>query len=347
MPRRSNAVVWLLLAFSLQISGQAEEAVPKQPEKANEITGDLVGSLTDPLGQIVYAGRAAVFLCDAATGMPIDRESKRPITPSSHDPTLEHMWVAETRERGDFRFDQVPVGKYRLVAQSWSGTQGFPGFEANRHPSVFVILHGVAEDVVIEAGKQTQAFPRQLGNHVLHIRNDPEEPHALLLISLKPTCGDAILGPYGWGREFCRNLIGVTQMEVPHVTIIGLPADRAIHVGLMNYDNSPGCGSGSYAPGQREGQLRIVAAWSNGHKDPPPGLAKLTDYLEKNQIEISTFLNQANAEATAKPQDAQRILLDAMVADNDRMVTVSGLGQRRLADVLAAYSYIRLRKSKR
>jgi hypothetical protein len=324
----------------------AADPPPQQKaENAGQNVGQIVGQLSDPRGQIVYAGHAAVFLCDAATGIPMHRETKQPINPSFWEPQLDKLWVSEADEKSYFEFKDVPAGKYRLVAQSWSGARGFPGFDSNKHPSAFLILHGVA-DAEVRGGQRTVAYVRQLGNHVLRIVNDPEEAHALLLVSLKPTLGDGILGPYGWGQEFCRHLIGVTQMEVPHVTIMGLPEDAALHVGLMNYDNSPGVGAGSYLPGQREGKLRIVAAWSNGHKDPPPELVQLTDHLEKNQIALATLL----PEGVEKPSDRDAALLAAfnlLAKDNDQRVAVPGLGEKRLADVLAAYRYIDLRKRKR
>jgi hypothetical protein len=309
-------------------------------------TGTLVGSLADPRGQKVYAGRAAVFLCDAQSGLPINRETKKVILPSLHDPQLDKLWYTNTNERGYFEFKDVPVGNYRLVAQSWSGTQGFEGFGADKHPSAFVILHGVATNVEVQDNQQTAAYPRQLGNHVLQIMNDPEEPHALLLISLQPTLGDGILGPYGWGKKFCQQLIGFTQMEVGYVTIVGLPGDAAIHVGLMNYDNNPGVGAASFQAGQREGTLRIIASWSNAHKDPPPELEKLTNHLADNNISVEAILKQIGIED--KDQiGADRVMLQLLNQDNDYQVEIAGLGQQRLADVMAAFAYIRMRNDKR
>lgn len=329
-----SAVPGQCLAFGL-IAARQEEL------------GQLAGQLVDLKHRGVLVGHAAVFLCDAETGLPIHLETKRPIRPKLQDPQIDKLWWVETDDRGAFAFKDVPAGTYRLVAQSWTGTKGFPGFNTNAHPSSNMMLHGICERVEVVEGERAMAQVRQLGDRVLRITNDPEEEHALLLISLKPAAGDAILGPYGWGKEFIQHLIGVTQMEVPYVTIAGLPEDAEVHVGLMNYDNNPGFGTASYAAGQRNGRLRIVASWSNGHKEPPEELVELTKYLDTNQIPLESFLDTEAHPENAKANDIRKALLDAFVADNARIVTVPGLGERRLADVLAAYGYIELGKSKK
>jgi len=333
-----------------------EKSEPAQKSASVSKVGKLVGQLADTRGHIVHGGQAAVFLCDAATGMPINRETKEAFNPlgelrAEDENALDKLWFDVISEKGVFEFSDVPVGRYRLVAQSWSGTEGFPGFDANNRPSAFLVLHGVAENVEVKAGERAVAYPRQLGHHVLRIVNDPEEPHALLVISQKPTLGDGILGPWGWGKDFCRHWIGMTQMEVPHVTIVGLPKDTAVHVGLVNYDNIRGVGAGSYEPGQREGRLRIIAGWSNGHKDPPPELVKLTDHLEQNKIAVANFLDDTMTlqfqHLFQADDDAHRALFRVLVEDNERMVDVPDFGEQRLADVLAAYGYIDMRKRKR
>jgi hypothetical protein len=338
--------IWLCAGIACHPGWVAQAADAELQKEGAKAVGQLAGHLTDLRGRIVNAGHAAVFLCDAATGMPIHRATKQPLNPTLRDPQIDQLWVVETDDRSSFEFKDVPAGKYRIVAQSWSGTKGFPGFHTDIEPSAYVILHGVAENVEVKPDERCVAQVRQMGNHVLRIVNDPEEAHALLLISLEPTLGDGILGPYGWGKKFCRHLIGVTQMEVPHVTIMGLPENSAVHVGLMNYDNNPGCGAGSYAPGQREGRLRIVASWSNGHKDPPAELVALTDHLEKNQIAMASFLEEPERKSPSD-RSGESALWKLLVKDNDRMVKVPGFGEKRLADVLAAYAYVRLRKSKR
>jgi hypothetical protein len=46
-------------------------------------------------------------------------------------------------------------------------------------------------------------------------------------------------------------------------------------------------------------------------------------------------------------KDARRALLNLLIEDNDREVSVPNLGKKRLADVLAASAYTELRQRKK
>jgi hypothetical protein len=337
-----SAVIHFVLALSISALGSARQD-DSHSDAANSTarTGTIVGELLDSNGDKLSVNRVTVFLCDAETGIPIHRGTKRPIQASIQDPQLDEIWYAEAVGDGRFAFADAATGTYRLVAQSWSDGQAFIGFGPDRKPSDRIILHGVVERVHVHPEQETFAVIRPLGSHTLRIVNDPAEPHALLLISLRPTLGDGILGPYGWGTEFLRNLIGVTQMEEAHVTIAGLPESAAVHVGLLNYDDNPGVGAASYAADQAEGKLRIVATWSNGHKDPPAELSGLTQHLIKEGFAYHQFAVQFNS----MPDDegaARAVLFERLVAENDAQVDVAGFGRVRLADLLAATLYVQM-----
>lgn len=324
--------ILLLLAFiGLSQSEQRLEAAE---------TGHIAGQLADTRGQITYAGEVVVFLCDAKTGYPILRETKTSLQSQLSELSFDKFWYIVTEPSGLFEFKDVPVGQYRLVGQSWSGTKGLPKMPGST-PSSFVILHGVAENVDVKSGARTVANLRQLGNGVLTITNDPEEAHAFLLLSLKPILGDAILGPQLWGDAFLSQLVGVTLMEQPHVTISGLPDNVDLHVALFNYDNNPGIGAASFKAGQRQGRLRIVASWSNGHHEPPPELRELTDHLQATKATLKDFLPATDK---SKTQDTlQQVAVRLLLANPQQEVDVAGLGKRRLLDVAAALSYVQLR----
>ena len=322
---RTLAIVLLVLFFPPQLLLAAD-------------AGQIVGELADTAGHITYAGEAVVFLCDQQSGYPIDRNTKKPVEFTQHDSAVERFWYETTKPRKGFEFEDVPVGNYRLVAQSWSGTAGLPKFPGNT--STTVVLHGVAEHVMVKAGDRTVVYPKQLGGGVLRIKTDPEEGHALLLVTLNPTMGDAIVGPLGWGDQFVRNVVGVTHMEAPHVTIVGLPDDRDVHAALLNYDNNPGLGAGSFEAGQREGRLRIVASWSNGHHEPPPELKALTEHLEANRITLQDFVG---ADLKTNRAAMWRKLVADLRENLVRQVEVRGFGKQRLVDVVAAARYVELR----
>lgn len=304
-------------------------------------TGSIVGQLADERGRVTYIGNAVVFLCDAISGLPILTTTKKPFDPDSPDSLAEGMtnlWHAVTTDRSVFEFKEVPVGRYGLVAQSWSGTNGLPDFQAK--PSTVVVLHGVSEGVEVKANEVTTVYPRKLGDGILKIVNDPEEPHAFLLISRNPRLGDGVLGPAAWGKEFLSGLIGVTQMERPYVTLVGLPDGKTIHVGLFNYDNNPGVGGDSYTVGQDQSvRLKIYATWSNGKYEPPERLAKLTDYLDENSLSASSLIGLEGGDS--KNREA---LWELIHSDTERRIRVDGVGEFRLIDILAAAQYKSLRR---
>jgi len=306
-------------------------------------TAEIRGHLADAKGGRVYAGEVAVFLCDAKTGYPIDRETREPIKVDLKDQPLERFWHTLTKEDGTYAFSDVLPGKYRIVAQSWSGTKGMPKMPGKT--SAFVLLHGTAEDVEVKAGEPTMVVVRQLGNHTLHIKNDPAEAAAILFLSLKPPIGDAILGPYGWGDDFVRHVIGITHMSHPEVMIFGLPPHRDVYATLINFDNSPGLGAGTFKAGEKDGIVRIVAGWSNAHHDPPPELVELTDHVAAHKIVAAEFFGPD--EKFKYDFQARHKLAQELLENPERKVSVRTLGERRLADVLAALGYAEFRERSR
>lgn len=308
---------------------------------ANAEVGTIRGQIADERGQITYTGNVVVFICDAESGFPFLGKTKKLFPNEEQIKGLKDLWHAETTDEGVFEFQEVPVGKYRLVAQSWSGTKGVPDFQ--QKPSTIVILNGVAEGVEVKANETIIVNPRKLGDGMLKIVNDPEEAHAFLLISQKPRLGEGVLGPAAWGPEFISGLIGVTQMEKGYVTLIGLPEGKEIHTGLINFDNNPGVGGDSYVVGKdKEVRLEIYATWSNGKYEPPARLAKLTDHLEEQKLSVSKLLGLEGSD-----HDNREALLRILREKSDQKIVVEGVGTFRLADVLAASKYQALRKSHR
>ncbi len=307
-------------------------------------TGTIVGALADAHDQAMHVGSAVVFLCDAKTGYPLDRKTKRPFDFSHTARITDLCWYTVALDKGSFQFEEVPVGEYRVFAQSWSGTEGLPALQGTT--SQFVHLHGFA-DVEVKAGEQAIAWVRQLGNAVLKITTDPEVyGDAYLLLSLEPTTGDPILGFSGWGPDFVSNVVGFTHMAQPNVTIYGLPDDRPIHVALFANDNLPGMGAATFAAGAKNGTVPIYAAWSNGKHDPPARLKSLTDYLASSTLKPEDFLEPENeAPSSQRPRQAtKQELVETIRTNPDKMVDVPGHGTERLVDVLAAFAYVEMRK---
>jgi hypothetical protein len=221
-----------------------------------------------------------------------------------------------------------------------------PGNDENAksEPSSTVILHGVADNVVVKPGERTLAYPRQQGDAVVTIVTDPAEPHNFLLFSAKPPLGEGVLGPIGWGPNFIAGAIGFTRMEDSHVTILGLAKGATIHVGLFNYDDSVGTGGTSFEvqPGQTV-TLPIYAGWSNGKYEPTERLAKLTDHLETAKVNVSELLK---FDMKGGPDNFGQYIQTAWKHAGD-MIDVPGYGQVKFIDLLAADYYRRGREHHR
>jgi len=307
---------------------------------ADDQTGRIQGMLGTAAGQQKYVGRAVVFLCDAKTGHPIDPSTCQPLHLDNEG--LE-PWHAVTDIDSHFLFDKVPTGEYRLIAQSWSGTEGIPDRKAT---SEVVLLHGVAEGVHVRAAETTQVYLQPLGNGILTVQNDPEEAGAFLFVSTAPMLGDPVLGFHGWGGDFVRHVIGVTHMSVPRATFIGLPDNREVHIGLFCYDNVPGFGGGQAQVGKDTvASVRIYAGWSNGHDEPPARLRTLVEYLENKTPSLPELMQLGDHDdfLTDRGHPDEQKIWQAAKKDLNKRISVPTVGDFRVIDVLAADTYKSLR----
>lgn len=336
---RFTFVVPIILTFA----SLSDTAYGAEPEKAGVIKGQII----DARSQAIRTGHVVVFLCDATSGMPLSPETHKVIALGSPEIIrFDQYWHAITDDSGGFQFENVPVGTYRLIAQAWSGISGMPRAfpkslrtDPGSDPSSLIVLHGVAQPVVVQANETTLAYPRQWGEEKLRIETDPDAAHSFLLISRKPRLGEGVLGPMGWGKEFISGVIAITRMEDSHVTLIGLPKDATIHTGLFNYDNNPGLGGGSFVVASgKPAILSVYATWSNGKFNPPTRLEKLTLHLEKTGLKVEELTKLG-------PTHPVPAYLDRIWGTGHDTVEVQGYGKARIIDLLAANRYRRLRKA--
>ncbi len=316
--------------------------------RAEEPQGTIKGMLMTRDHQAKYAGRAVVFLCDAKTGRPLLAKDKTTqYDRDSFDDGLQGLLHAVTEMNSGFTFEDVPTGRYRLVAQSWSGVEGIP---TRKTTSTIVLVHGAANNVEVEAGEVAIARIRPLGDGVMRVENDPEEAGAYLFVGTKPMWGDPILSYTGWGDEYVRNIVAITHMSVPNATFIGLPNDRDVHLGLFAYDNSPGVGGGTHRVGKdRVATIRIFSAWSNGHDEPPQKLLPIVQYLEQHKPTLPQLMQLGPDEGFLNDRGRldRRKLREAILKNGDKQVEVQGVGTFRVIDISAAEGYRRLREHHR
>jgi hypothetical protein len=314
-----------------------------QEAEAPAAAGGIVGTLVDAGGRRARTGPVVVFLCDGATGLPLAPDARGPFDVSeTHPLAFSDYCHAVTDDAGSFQFADVPPGVYRLVAQSWEGVAGMadaaPGGE-EPEPTSTLHLHGVAENVEVKAGEETTAVCRRAGDGVLRLLTDPEEPHNFIVISTKPAVGDGVLGPVSWGYEFVAGAVGITRVENPALTVVGLPEGAQVHVGLMNYDDSVGTGGGAFVADGQQARLPIYAGWSNGKFEPPPRLVALVEALEKEEVDVEELVELGRLRSDDYLSYVQNAWLRAA-----EEIDVPGFGRAPLIDVLAAESYRSLRK---
>jgi hypothetical protein len=306
-------------------------------------TGSIQGMIVGAGDQQTRVGQAAVFLCDAKTGRPLAGPAAQPLGAEGVQVEgLSGLTHAVTDDRGHFEFKDVPVGKYRLVAQSWLGFAGVP---ERKDPSEIVFLHGVADDVEVTENATPPVFIRPLGTARMTLVNDPEEPHAFLVLSTAPLHGDPVLGPLFWGDNFAKHAIGITLMETPHVTFHGLP-EKELHAGLFNYDNNPGVGGATFtAKDSGTARIPIYASWSNGLDEPPKELLALVEHLETKDLSAEALLKPRFPKEFAETKNRRDAVLQILRDHGDKKLTVEGVGEFRILDIAAADTYRRLRES--
>jgi hypothetical protein len=307
--------------------------------------GTILGFVSDAKGAPVHTGKAVVFLLDGKTGFPLAAGMRGQFdTTNTHPFQFSDYCHAITDETSAFRFDDVPPGTYRLVAQAWAGVAGMvdalPGGDGSE-PSSTLILHGVADNVEVKSGEETFAQCKRQGDAALTLLTDPEEEGNFIVISSNPLLGDGVLGPVGWGSEFVAGAIGMTRAEDAQLVIVGLAEGAQVHIGLMNYDNNVGMGGGEFVVEQgKQVRVPIYASWSNGRDDPPPRLLKLTEALEAGPVDIDPLVQLGKF----SNDDYLQYIGDAW-RRADESIDVPGYGPAKLIDVLAADSYRQLRKS--
>ena len=245
---------------------------------AGTITGKVIDAKDKPVAGVV------VILCEQSSGIPVCKETFRLFTDAflmKEGNQQKEIYFVVTDGLGCFTFEKVPVGEYRLVAQSWKDVEEFKGiFEKNGKE---IQLHGIAEHVRVSAENSPNIVLRPLGTGVLQINEDAPNDETLLVISSSPTRADPILGFTGWGGAFMQNMIGGNRMPKGKTTMYGLPEGK-VYLAMFAADS---------VPGWTEGQAQIkpntttvleyipfVNSWSNSRHDPPEHLVPVFEEIK-------------------------------------------------------------------
>lgn len=287
-----------------------------------------------------------VFVCDGKTGLPLQKGSYEPFDWSKPDgkKLQAEMAMMLSDERGKFRFENVPDGTYRLVAQRWMGE--YKGlFEV--HGTVIQLL-GTAGEVVVPRPAEyyeAQVGLRPAGDGIVQFDMEQGNSETLLLLSTRPLEYDVALGFSALGEEFMTHLVGVNRMPIGKTTVIGVPNEK-LHAFFFAADNLPGVSAITVEPTEG-GLVRVpsepfVAPWSNGRKTPPEDLAELGKLLDENGATIDELLEIPPL--SSKTPDAFRQRMKVLGQDLGREVEVAQGRTVRVGDLLALRVYRQLQE---
>ncbi|MCF7974347.1 MAG: right-handed parallel beta-helix repeat-containing protein [Phycisphaerae bacterium] len=222
---------------------------------------------------------AVVVLCESQGGIPLVKESYVTMTEAYISNKAPREIAFEvTNESGQFRFDHVPDGTYRLIAQSWQGVTKIKAILETNGPEIQ--LHGLAEHV--RPGRDVEIRPLGSGTLVLdqHMPND----ETLLVVSTSPPQADPVLGFAGWGGPLMRHMICGNRMPAGKTTIHGLPAGT-VYLAMFAADSAPAFAAGraEIRAGQNTvlPEIQFVGSWSNARQEPPAALQAVFSELQQ------------------------------------------------------------------
>jgi len=279
---------------------------------------------------------AMVFVCSAASGLPLDAQNNREWSQTN----LNGLLCITTAPSGTFIFSNIPSGTYRLIAQSSSKATNStrPNPFLGLWPAEHVILHGVAENIVVPSAKARNIMIVPLGKgEVTYDQRFPNN-EGVIFFSTKPILGDPVLGFLGWTPDFITHIIGVGRMAIATpLTVSGLPESNVQAAIFMN-DNSPGFGATYYWRLPNETQrIPIVASWSDGEHVPPPRIQHVMNAFETSQTNAAAFLN------LKKPTNTSLVDLmiefKQMLGPLDREVVLPNEEKATVADIYAGICY--------
>ena len=310
---------------------------------AGEISGTVLGH-----DKKTISG-ATVVLCDQGSGAPISSQSLEPCAGFRMYMTPNGFALSTTDENGNFIFEDIPQGQYRLVAQSWVDKPSVQNiFDTNGKE---ITLHGIATEISVPSKDAKGIEITPLGTASVAIDEKFPNDGSLLVISTQPSSIDPVLGPVSWQGPFLQNMIGANRMLSGFTKINGLPAGT-IHLSVFSIDNTGGCGAGSVEAKSGETvdaeYIPIVCSWSNGRHTPPRELeetfSEIKSIAAKEKNYVIPFLDQLLDQKgiPVEKDEKSRNPMSAYYPHLNQIVSLPSGRDVQFADVLASIQYIQL-----
>jgi len=312
---------------------------------AGAITGKVIDAKDKPVAGVV------VILCEQNSGIPVCKETFRLFTDAfltKEGNQQKEIYFVVTDGLGCFSFENVSVGEYKLVAQSWRGTKEFKGvLEKNGEE---IELHGIAEHVRVSAENSPNIVLRPLGAGVLQINEDAPNDETLLVISSSPTRADPILGFTGWGGAFMQNMIGGNRMPKGKTTMYGLPEGK-VYLAMFAADSVPG-----WTEGQAEikpntttvvGYIPFVNSWSNSRHDPPEHLVPVFEEVKRLISRKDNFIFNLyqNSGIQIDPSKGMWGFMEQIGPHLGKEVELPSGSKATFGEVMAAAQYVQLKRT--
>lgn len=294
------------------------------------------------LGTPGIAG-AAVFICNAKTGIPLDQAAHQSILENLN--AFKGFLFVRTDAAGRFCFTNIPPGTYRLVAQTLPANDGFPQGDAILAPAEKVQFYGTAENIVVPSRTAHSISIHSIGSGTISFNQEFPDGSSVI-VSTKPLAGDPILGFLGWSDDFTSHIVGCGS--VPHrgsITLTGLP-ERNLHVVIFVNDEILPFGAADYALLPKTPQnIPIVSGSSESRHEPPPKIRHILDVMEAHK---TTALDIIKPKPAPRPKNADPIeytrFLKAQLGPLDRVLILPNGEKATVADVYAADCYRNLLK---
>ena len=347
----SRFTVALMIALAATVATRSH-----QPEAAPERSEDA-----DAPGVHVIAGRvlkahgpgvpnAIVLLCDQASGLPISRATSGPVIDDEHNirDARQDIAFVTTDINGAFHFDGLLEGTYRVIAQTWIGTE--PAVHPFAKNGPIVTLRGTADNISVPSEAARDLEIRPLGTGTLVSMTGHQGRADLLFVSTEPPAGDPILGPLAFFGDFATHIIAYGHTDHGKLTVRGLPDTPGWYF-LESYDNVPGSGGGRKVTIPPGGVVPVrdsmVAGWSNARHTPPQRLQPLME--EVKLLEKEEGFGIVITLITGDPQHENLYLNTASLddylsqyGDLQRIITLPSGTEATVADLLAVDWYIDL-----
>jgi hypothetical protein len=336
---RTSMIVVVLVTHALALAG-SRGGLLRRPRPQPLSVGGISGKVLDSGGRPV-AG-AAVLVQTQATGIPLERGSGLPAIYRGIRLGPGEYLSVPTDADGRFVFEKIPVGSYRVVAQSWRNKTGVKALGEVEGEEIE--LRGVANDVVVTEGHTAEATLRPLGTGILRMDQHVPNDETFVILSTAPTGADPVLGFAGWTASFLRQAIGANRMPGGRTVVYGLP-EGTVYLAMFAADDVPGFLDAKVQI--QAGQTAIlpftpfVAGWSDGRHDPPPELVPIYEEIKA--------MSRAEGEAWYAKFDAQARAHMDVQGDQppplDMEVVLPSGRKATFVQVMAAIRYIQLQNS--